>query len=101
MAALSAADSPDALKAAATLADRLTDDGDKKEARQRYREKLNALKSAKANDLTFAHVAEKINAAVNEDALSEAADLIQHVADVGQRDELGAMYKQRAEELSQ
>ena len=46
MAAISAADSMDALQVAAELAGKLTDESEKKDARQKYADKLHALKTA-------------------------------------------------------
>lgn len=46
MAAISAADGMDALQVAADMAGRLTDEAEKKEARQKYADKLHAIKAA-------------------------------------------------------
>ena len=39
--------------------------------------------------MTYAEVADKLQKATNEDQLAEAADLIQYVGSITQRDELG------------
>ena len=50
-------------------------------------------------EVTYAQVADKLNRAKDIDELGAAADLIQYVSDMGQRDELGNLYKQRNAEL--
>lgn len=49
--------------------------------------------------VTFAHVAERINAAQDRAQLAEAADLIGEVADEKQRAELAAIHQRRDDEL--
>lgn len=49
--------------------------------------------------MTYAEVADKLNKATNEDQLAEAADLIQYVGSTTQRDELGGVYKRKADEF--
>lgn len=49
--------------------------------------------------MTYAEVANKLQKATNEDQLSEAADLIQYVGSITQRDELGGIYKRKADEF--
>jgi hypothetical protein len=49
---------------------------------------------------TFAHVAERINAAKDADALAEARDLIRGVADEGHRADLETVAQFRADELA-
>ena len=94
MAAISAADTPEAMTAAGDLAKRLTDDAEKREARQKYADKLHALKAAEAPSVTFAEVADRLQGAKDLDALDTAADLIHQVADEGQKAELVDLYKQ-------
>lgn len=48
---------------------------------------------------SYAQVAEKLQKATNEDQLAEAADLIQYVGSITQRDELGGIYKRKADEF--
>jgi hypothetical protein len=50
--------------------------------------------------VTFAQVAEKLNAAANPDQLADAGTLIGEVADPQQRTELTAMYERRGAELN-
>jgi hypothetical protein len=52
--------------------------------------------AATPKKLTFAEVADALNAAGDSDALAAAADLIRHVADDGQRSELTTLYSDRA-----
>ncbi|WP_429336626.1 hypothetical protein [Paraburkholderia sp. 35.1] len=47
--------------------------------------------------LTYAEVADALNAATTVEALNEAADLIRHVSPEDQRDELQALYRERAD----
>lgn len=49
---------------------------------------------------TYAHVAEQLNKATDDDALAVAADLIKAVADAGHRTELNALYDKRRAELN-
>lgn len=53
-----------------------------------------------AHGVTYAQVAEQLNKAKDTDLLDAAADLIGEVAEPAQREELGAIYKQRREELT-
>jgi len=48
---------------------------------------------------SFVEVASKLNAAKNRDELGAAADLIQYVASITQRDDLAAIYKRKADEF--
>lgn len=52
-------------------------------------------------EITYAHVATKLEKAANPDALTLAGDLIKHVADETQRKELQAIYDRRESELNQ
>lgn len=56
--------------------------------------------SPRAPGPTYAHVAEQLNKAANDDALAVAADLIKAVADAGHRTELNALYDKRRAELN-
>jgi hypothetical protein len=49
--------------------------------------------------VTYAEVADALNAATSADAVNEAADLIRHVKDQGQRDELEGLYRARKAEF--
>lgn len=49
--------------------------------------------------MTYAEVANKLQKATNEYQLAEAADLIQYVGSITQRDELGGIYKRKADEF--
>jgi hypothetical protein len=48
--------------------------------------------------LTYAEVADKLSKAASRDQLDEAADLIQHVGNLSQREELSGIYKKRMAE---
>lgn len=115
------------LTKAAEQAVKLGNDEDKAKARAAYSEKLAELKraTAQANPetgeipdpddealrqveqggagadpvMTYAQVADKLQKAANEDQLAEAADLIQYVGSTTQRDELGGIYKRKADEF--
>lgn len=56
--------------------------------------------SPRATGPTYAHVADQLNKAANEDALAVAADLIKAVADAAHRTELNALYDKRRAELN-
>lgn len=56
--------------------------------------------SPRATGPTYAHVAEQLNKAANDDALAVAADLIKAVADATHRTELNALYDKRRAELN-
>lgn len=64
---------------------------------------LRAIKQDKpaANGISFAQIAEKMNAATDTDALADAADHIRDLADEQQKKELGELYDQRLEALSE
>ncbi len=103
--AINDADNAEALTAAGELATKLASDADKETARQAYAAKLQASRTPKpepdspvanAKKLTYAEVADALNAAVDDDALAAAADLIRYVTDEGQRAELTAAYSDRA-----
>jgi RecT family len=97
-----------ALTKAGELATKLVNDEDKESARKAYADKLHASKTPKpaaatsepATDdhpvMTFAEVADQLNAATDKDGLDLAADTIRLVADEQQRNELGEMYSARA-----
>lgn len=115
------------LTKAAEQAVKLGNNEDKAKARAAYSEKLAELKRASApadpetgeipdpDDealrkveqsgaggdpvMTYAQVADKLQKASNEDQLAEAADLIQYVGSTTQRDELGGIYKRKADEF--
>jgi hypothetical protein len=104
--AINDADSAEALTAAGELATKLASDADKETARQAYAAKLQASKTPKSEGgdkpgtapqkLTYAEVADALNAAGDSDALDAAADLIRYVVDDGQRADLTALYSHRA-----
>ena len=115
------------LTKAAEQAVKLGNDEDKAKARAAYSEKLAELKRAATQPnpetgeiadpddealrqveqgtagadpvMTYAEVADKLQKATNEDQLAEAADLIQYVGSTTQRDELGGVYKRKADEF--
>ena len=112
------------LTKAAEQAVKLGSDEDKAKARAAYSEKLAELKRAATQPnpetgeipdpddealrqveqggdpvMTYAEVADKLQKATNEDQLAEAADLIQYVGSITQRDELGGVYKRKADEF--
>ena len=65
-------------------------------------EELRQVEQGGAGDapvMTYAQVADQLNKAANEDDLAAAADLIQYVESITQRDELGAIYKRKADEF--
>ncbi len=115
------------LTKAAEQAVKLGNDEEKVKARAAYSEKLAELKRAATQPnpetgeiadpddealrqveqgtagadpvMTYAEVADKLQKATNEDQLAEAADLIQYVGSTTQRDELGGVYKRKADEF--
>lgn len=115
------------LTKAAEQAVKLGNDEDKAKARAAYSEKLAELKRATApvntetgevsdpdDDalrlveqggvgadpvMSYAEVADKLQKATNDDQLAEAADLIQYVGSITQRDELCGIYKRKANEF--
>lgn len=103
VAAIQRAETPEEMAAAAKLCDKLEPD-DKAEARRIYKDRLEHLKeqataSQAETVMSYAEVADKIQKAANEDQLAEAADLIQYVGGITQRDELGGIYKRKADEF--
>lgn len=56
--------------------------------------------SPRATGPTYAHVADQLNKAANDDALAVAADLIKAVADAAHRTELNALYDKRRAALN-
>jgi hypothetical protein len=58
------------------------------------------IQAAAATAPTYAHVADQLNKAANDDALGVAADLIKSVADEAHRSELNALYDKRRAELN-
>ncbi|MDP9992016.1 hypothetical protein J2W28_001044 [Variovorax boronicumulans] len=58
------------------------------------------VKVATASGPNYAHVAEQLNKAADEDALNVAADLIKSVANADHRTELNALYDKRRAELN-
>lgn len=115
------------LTKAAEQAVKLASDEDKAKARAAYSEKMAALKRAAATPnqetgeivdqqdaelrqveqgtaggppaMTYAEVAGALEGAKNRDDFDLACDLIQHVADIQQREELGAIVKRRLAEF--
>lgn len=103
VASIQKAETPEEMAAAAKLCDKLEPD-DKAEARRIYKDRLEFLKEQSSSAqsetvMSYAEVADKLNKAANEDQLAEAADLIQYVASTTQRDELGGIYKRKADEF--
>lgn len=95
--AISAAQTQEALKAAADLAKHLDDEG-KKAAREAYRTRKSALESA--HTVTFAQIADNLHKATSVEILDLAADLIGEIADEQQRKELSGIYHKRRAELT-
>lgn len=114
------------LTKAAEQAVKLASDEDKAKARAAYSEKMAALKRATAAPnqetgeipdpqdealrqveqgtaggpaMTYAEVSSALEGAKNRDDFDLACDLIQHVADLSQREELGAIVKRRLAEF--
>lgn len=54
-----------------------------------------------ARVVSYAEVADALNGATSVDAVNEAADLIKHVQDEGQREELETLYRSRAGEFEE
>lgn len=103
VAAIQRADTPEEMAAAAKQSEHLGDD-EKKVARKAYKERLETLKeqadaSQPDTGMSYAEVADKLNKANDRDELDAAADLIQYVSSTTQRDELGAIYKQKSSEF--
>ena len=122
--AIAAAETPEQMTAAAELAKKLDSDEAKEAANAAYKERLATLKGKpatvdnesgevieqeKSKDkgkdkgpvLKYAQVATKLEKATDRDNLDAAADLIQHVADLDQREELAVIYKRRCEEFKE
>lgn len=106
MEAIAAANDPEGMQDAAGLAAKLTDDEDKAAAREAYDARLQDLKAAAApasseqgNSLAYSDVAAKLNRATDIDELGAAADLIQYVESITQRDDLAAIYKRKSDEF--
>jgi len=59
-----------------------------------------AAEATAAAGPTYAHVADQLNKAANDDALAVAADLIKDVADAAHRTELNALFDKRRAELN-
>lgn len=119
---LNAANTPDELLSAAEQAKSLTGE-DKTKAGAAYTARLHQLKAATQSvdhstgeitdpdddalrhveqqpaGIDYMQVVKKMHAAKDIDELGAAADLIQHVTDYGQRDELGGIYKAKAAEF--
>ncbi|WP_395066135.1 hypothetical protein [Paraburkholderia silvatlantica] len=68
--------------------------------KNRMKAKKNAPGKA-APEVTYAQVADALNAATTPDAINEAADLIRQVKDAGQRTELEALYASRMGEFAE
>lgn len=98
--AIAAAETADALLAAADQAKGLSSDEDKASARAAWQERRAVLDAQAAPALTYAQVREQLESATTLDDLGVAADLIGAVADEGQRAELAGIYQQRAEKLA-
>lgn len=116
LSAIESATTPEQMASAGKLAGKLKTDDDKAKAGEAYKARIHALKHSAANDIdqrqddelraiegspvvTFAQVAEKLNAAPDVDLLDAAADLIGEVSDEAQRKELGSIYHARREAM--
>lgn len=79
--------------------------GSKNPLTDEQKAKIRAVKkdkpAASEPGITYAQIAEKLNAAQNTDALDESADLIGQIEDAEQRAELGVIYNTRREELGE
>lgn len=96
LAAISKADTMQALDSVAVLASALESPDDKQQARAAYTARKQQLQPA---PVTYALVADKLNKAKDLDVLAIEADLIREVADAGQQEELRAIYENRREAL--
>lgn len=106
--AIRAAETPEQMVAASEQCARLTVAAEKEIARKAYGDRLRELKAAAASaadpangGLSYAEIADKINAATNTDQLNLARDLIRGVAAADQRDELTALAARRTDELAE
>ncbi len=104
IAAISAAETPEAMQAAADMAAKLASDDDKAEAGKRYKARLQELKKATtqsdAPTVTYAAVAERLNKAEDVDLLDVAADFISQVQSPEQQEELRELYHSRRATLT-
>lgn len=104
IAAISAAETPEAMQAAADMAAKLASDDDKAEAGKRYKSRLQELKKATtqsdAPTVTYAAVAERLNKAEDVDLLDVAADFISQVQSPEQQEELRELYHSRRATLT-
>lgn len=125
LAAINSAETAEDIKAAAELAKSLFSDADRDQASAAYKARVAALKAAKkpaetidqstgeivdaddedlrqleqgqAGAMSYAEVADALEKAKNRDDLDAAMDLIQHVADLQHREDLGGIVKRRLE----
>lgn len=104
IAAISAAETPEAMQAAADMAAKLASDDDKAEAGKRYKARLQELKKATtqsdAPTVTYAAVADRLNKAEDVDLLDVAADFISQVQNPEQQEELRELYHSRRATLT-
>ncbi len=116
LAAINRASTPEAMKAASELAKALNDADDKQAASNAYKARIAELKRQSATvdqetgeiedaatgfAMTYAEVAAQLEKAKTRDDLDVACDLIQHVADLPQREELGGIVKRRLAEFKE
>lgn len=121
LAAIGKAETPEAMKGVAEMAKNLFSDVEREQASTAYKARLAELKAAATARqsapvdqstgeiidpqgdvsakfvMTFAEVAHQLESAKTRDDLDAAMDLIQHVADLAQREELGGIVKRRLE----
>ncbi len=97
--AISAASTPDALRAAGEVAKALDTDG-QQQARNAYKTRKAELSQSASPTITYAQVADALNKATDLDTLGIASDLIGELADEQQRAELVELFNVRKAELA-
>lgn len=106
VAAIQRAETPEQMQEAAHMSEKLEGD-DKNTARKAYKERLDFLKKQATNDqagapsMSYAEVASALEKAENRDDFDAACDLIQHVENATQRDELSGIVKRRLAEFKE
>lgn len=105
VAAIQRAETPEQMQEAAHMSEKLEGD-DKNTARKAYKDRLEFLKKQQTGNeqagepaMSYAEVASALEKAENEDDFGAACDLIQHVGNATQRDELSHIVKRRLAEF--
>lgn len=105
VAAIQRAETPEQMQEAAHMSEKLEGD-DKNTARKAYKDRLEFLKKqqtgndqADAPGMSYAEVASALEKAENKDDFDAACDLIQHVGNATQRDELSHIVRRRLTEF--